>query len=441
MCEELSRLRSIAANEDLTPWREALPTASKEGVDYLLELSVSELRRACRAGDLFELNAKVAPLVAKAAEDAATLPPNVHTLIEEQNQARVLLDSLNATVQRAAIDRADALISLIKRLETGVREEIATRAREIFRSISADIQRYWKFLQPNDKITDVRLVVPGDNEKAVEVALRFHGREQDSPRLTLSEGQRNALGLCIFLAMASKAGDEDRPIVLDDVVISFDREHRSRVGILLQTYFSARQIILFTHDREWYFELQRLLTPKDWSFHRLRPYATPAVGIAFADHGMDIASAKARAKTEPEEALGNIRRIMDVALSEIAERIGLLLPHLRGDENDHRTAGQFLVALERAATRSFKKKSGEVYVQNAEALSAIKKTKPQLALWGNRGTHTFSGSTTEAEELIEGCEAVISAFTCESCRMPLGDYEAKGGKVECRCGALQWRPE
>ena len=156
---------------------------------------------------------------------------------------------------------------------------------------------------------------------------------------------------------------------------------------------------------------------------------------------MDIAAARARAKTEPEEALANVRRLMDVALSEIAERIGLPLPHLRGDDNDHRTAGQFLVALERAATKSFKRKSGEVYIQNTEALAAIKKTKPQLATWGNRGTHSFSGSTTEAEELIDGCEAVLSAFTCEQCQTALGVFEAKGGKIECRCGALQWRSE
>ena len=96
------------------------------------------------------------------------------------------------------------------------------------------------------------ILVPEDNDKAVEIALRFYGKEQDSPRLTLSEGQRNALGLCIFLAMANKAASEDRPIILDDVVISFDREHRSRVGALLRQGFAGRQVVLLTHDREWF---------------------------------------------------------------------------------------------------------------------------------------------------------------------------------------------
>lgn len=440
VCDEVSRLRNVAAKEDLTGWREGLPPALKLAAAYLGELSVANLRTACGPEDILGLKAKVLPFVTQAGEDAKTLPPNVQTLVEHQNQARALSGSLKAGAIRAGINRADALISLVKELEAGVLEEIAERARKTFESISDDVQRYWKVLQPNDVITDVRLVVPEDNDKAVEVALRFHGKAQDSPRLTLSEGQRNALGLCIFLAMANKAGDDDRPVILDDVVISFDREHRSRVGLLLRQEFAARQIVLLTHDREWFFELQRTLPVNQWVFRRLRPFSTPEVGVTFADHGLDIAAAKARAKTEPEEALGNMRRLMDVALSEIAERIGLAVPHLRGDDNDHRTAGQFLLALERAATHSFRKKVGDTYALHADALAFIKKAKPELAIWGNRGTHTFSSSTTEAEDLIDGCEGVLSSFMCDACGTPVGVYDSSGGKVECRCGTLQWRP-
>lgn len=441
VCEEVARLRTVAGKEDLAGWRAGLSADLAEHAAYLSGLVPADLRNTCGPEDIAELQAKVLPVVTRAAEDSKASPPQVQTLVDHQTEGRVLQASLKAGALRAGLDRADALIRLVKALEAGVREEIAERARTTFDSISGDVQRYWKVLQPNDAITNVRLVVPEDNDKAVEVALRFHGKGQDSPRLTLSEGQRNALGLCIFLAMAHKAADEDRPIILDDVVISFDREHRSRVGALLRQEFEDRQVVLLTHDREWYFELQRTLPAKSWRFQRLRPFTTPDAGITFADHGVDIAAAKARAKTEPEEALGNVRRLMDVALSEVAERIGLAVPHMRGDDNDHRTAGQFLVALERAATKSFRKKAGDAYVPNADALAAIKKTKPELAIWGNRGTHTFSGSTTEAEELIEGCEALIGAFMCDGCGTPVGVFDSTGGKVECRCGNLQWRPE
>ncbi len=73
--------------------------------------------------------------------------------------------------------------------------------------------------------------------------LRFHGVDQDSPRLSLSEGYRNSLGICIFLAMAKRGVDNDRPSFLDDVVVSLDRNHRGMIAELLRKQFGDRQVI------------------------------------------------------------------------------------------------------------------------------------------------------------------------------------------------------
>jgi len=70
----------------------------------------------------------------------------------------------------------------------------------------------WKILHPAEAIEDVRLYVPKDADKAIDIGLKFHGKEQESPRLTLSEGYRNSLGLCIFLAMAKLEAGNDRPV-------------------------------------------------------------------------------------------------------------------------------------------------------------------------------------------------------------------------------------
>ncbi len=102
--------------------------------------------------------------------------------------------------------------------------------------------------------------------------------EQASPRLTLSEGHRNSLGLCIFLAMASQ-DRSDRPLVLDDVVVSLDREHRAALVAILAERFAARQLLLLTHDRLWYDELRQQLPADVWSFHELQPFDGPEQGI------------------------------------------------------------------------------------------------------------------------------------------------------------------
>ena len=439
MCDEVSRLQTVLAKPDLKEWREQLTAYSIDGGSYLADVSINNMRKSGATTEILSLRDKVEPLVAQANKDAKEAPARVQTLLDDHRQCKALHETETASSAEVKLKSAEALIRLLTELEKGVREEIGKRARQTFTSISANIQRFWAVLRPSDAIENVRLSIPDDSDKAIEVCLLFHGKEQDSPRLTLSEGQRNALGLCIFLAMASKAEEADRPIILDDVVISFDREHRSRVAALLEQEFSGRQVVLFTHDREWFFELQRTLVQGRWSYRRLIPFSTPTDGVRFDTLSIDLEVARARTKSEPIEAMASVRRIMDVSLGEIAEQIGLALPYLRGGENDHRTAGQFLVALEKNAARSLKKKVGEDYVEYAEAIEAIRNVKPNLAIWANRATHTFSGTSTEAEDLINACEAVLAAFTCDACNSHLGFVEVSQARKECRCGNLRWQ--
>ena len=94
-------------------------------------------------------------------------------------------------------------------------------------------------------------------------AFAFTERTRNPPRLTLSEGYRNSLGLCVFLAMA-KREDDDRPLFLDDVVISLDRKHRGMVAEILEKKFAGRQVVLLTHDRVWYSDPRHQLAESRW---------------------------------------------------------------------------------------------------------------------------------------------------------------------------------
>lgn len=181
VCDEVGRLRLVANKEDLSAWRAGLSPELEAGAAYLISIKVADLRTTCGAADIADLKAKVEPLVARAARDAKHLPPEVQTLIKDQQDADALFGSYKANALRAAIRRGEALINLVKMLEKEVREEMAVRARQTFESISGDIQRYWGILQPNEAVSDVRLVIPEGNDKAIDVALRFHGKALDSP--------------------------------------------------------------------------------------------------------------------------------------------------------------------------------------------------------------------------------------------------------------------
>ena len=241
LCDVLGGMKSIIGKADLGRWRMRQATGMLTSFQWLDELSLSELRDELKQPNYAEVEALVRNVVGCAKESASRARPDVQLLIRHREEAETIEASMQAAEKGARIKRVEALVSVTQKIEAEVREAINARAQHVFSDISADVQKLWRILQPADRITNVRLNVPQDATKAVEVALTFYGVDQESPRLTLSEGQRNALGLCIFLALA-KHSSSNEPIILDDVVIRLDRDHRSNVAELLKSEFGSGRL-------------------------------------------------------------------------------------------------------------------------------------------------------------------------------------------------------
>jgi ABC-type cobalamin/Fe3+-siderophores transport system ATPase subunit len=79
-----------------------------------------------------------------------------------------------------------------------------------------------------------------------------------APRVSdiASEGERRALALAFFLAELAVANDGGG-IVLDDPVSSLDDERRFTIALRLIEEAARRQVIVFTHDLPFVFELRR----------------------------------------------------------------------------------------------------------------------------------------------------------------------------------------
>jgi hypothetical protein len=240
--------------------------------------------------------------------------------------------------------------------------------------------------------------------------------------------------------MAKRESATDRPIFLDDVIVSLDRNHRGMLVELLEKEFGERQILIFTHDREWYAELRQQLEPAKWELKALVPYISPEVGICWSAKHSTFDDARAQLKAAPEVA-GNIaRKIMDIDMSIRAQKLKLRLPYLRLEKNDHRMAHEFLSRLISDGTKCFMKKDGEAFKPHTEALEAFREADKLLMSWGNKASHTFDVVPNEAEKLINKCEAALQFFECSQCKKPVHKCEDTGAElVQCQCGTLQWR--
>jgi len=336
------------------------------------------------------------------------------------------------------VERVDALLGYLVTVESGVRDQIRSRSDGIIEEVSSDIQRMWSILHPNDAIDDVRLSHPDDADKAIDIELTFHGVEQKSPRLTLSEGNRNSLGLCVFLSMA-KRDTTDAPVILDDVVVSLDRDHRGMVVDLIEQEFANRQVLIFTHDREWYIELRSRLEGKDWRCSTLRPYSSPADGISWSTKSWGFDDARAFLEKAPDAAGNTARKIMDVELGIRAEKLKVKMPYLHSFRNDHRMAHNFLETLIAASQQAFEKRKDTGYEPFTLAVGVLTAADKLLTAWGNRASHTFDVVPSEAKKLVDACEEALAVFDCTSCGKPVYRLDDGNGTLQCGCSELRWR--
>ena len=441
LCDSVKLLKSNLGKTDVKPWRDPLVKGTlADNFAHLDGLNAEALRTSCGEEDLKSIEGKLLPLIDAAASASKSASPGVQQLSTDKQMVETGKAVIAAEKQIAEVARADTLVAFIKSLEEGIRKEIRLQSQTVIDEISTDIQAMWAILHPAKSIEDVRLYIPKDADKAIDIGLKFHGVEQESPRLTLSEGFRNSLGLCIFLAMAKREADNDRPLFLDDVVISLDRNHRGMIVELLHGEFGGRQVVVLTHDREWYTELRHQLDGKNWAFKALLPYETPDIGIRWSHKTTTFDDARALLKRRPDSAGADARKIMDVELALIAERLQIWLPYLRADKNDKRMAHDFLVRFVVDGKKCFQKKTGKDYVAHTDAIDSFDKADRLLVSWANRASHTFNVVHPEATKLIDVCEKALEFFKCLSCGKGVWFADAEGSEwVQCQCGEVRWR--
>ena len=216
-------VKKTLAKADVKTWCEDLKKGPiKSHLERVERHNAEGLRQSLSESDLQSIEDNYL-VIARAANDSSqNAPPDIKEISEDKTMVEAANGVVKAKELDAEISKVTWLALFVEALETGVRKEIRERSEAVINEISGDIAAMWKILHPGEAIEDVRLYLPED-DKAIDIALKFYGKDQDSPRLTLSEGYRNSLGLCIFLAMAKREAGNDRPLFLDDVVISLDQ--------------------------------------------------------------------------------------------------------------------------------------------------------------------------------------------------------------------------
>jgi hypothetical protein len=244
----------------------------------------------------------------------------------------------------------------------------------------------------------------------------------------------NSLGLCLFLAAAREFNTATRFIVLDDVVNSFDADHRCQLAELLVNEFQDFQILAFTHDPIWYEHLRRL--GARWKAFTLGPW-TYGLGVDILPPPAE-ALARVRAFIDRGEvdAAGNLaRQLAEQRLKRLLSSLRAPVPYREGYDNDRRDLEELFRALRRHA-----KSSGRFSHRDSDAWDEFAASRFLANLASHDQPAMPAGlSGSDIEFFVTKLTELEALFRCEHCAKPVWQLRAEPNddQSQCECGQLK----
>lgn len=174
--------------------------------------------------------------------------------------------------------------------------EIRKKVQALLDKLQAPMNDIYKLIQPAAAIP-IRLELPAEdetNQQRLNLLIDFaKNRAGVQPGGYLSDSQIHSVALALRMA-AIKLFNTGAPIIaLDDIVTSYDADHRRTISAMIATVFRDCQILITTHDERFFNYLKDQLEVKAWHFTRIIG-VDPAYGPRFADHQVSDEMIEAR---------------------------------------------------------------------------------------------------------------------------------------------------
>ena len=189
-----------------------------------------------------------------------------------------------------------------------ISSKIRDKVQSLLDTLQTPMNEIYKEIQ-GDRSAPIRLQLPGEddaNQQRLELLIDFsENRTGVKPSGYLSDSQIHSVALALRLAAIKQFNSGAPVIALDDIVTSYDADHRRAVSGLLAKMFSDCQIMLVTHDERFFNYLKDQLPEKNWQFTRIIGL-DPSYGPRFADH--KIADEMVEARWESGQSAANEMR-------------------------------------------------------------------------------------------------------------------------------------
>lgn len=132
------------------------------------------------------------------------------------------------------------------------------------------------------------------NQQRLNLLIDFaKNRTGVQPGGYLSDSQIHSVALALRMAAIQQFNIGAPIIALDDIVTSYDADHRRTIAGLIATMFGGSQILITTHDERFFNYLKDQLEARTWHLTRIIGLDA-AYGPRFADHKVSDEMIEAR---------------------------------------------------------------------------------------------------------------------------------------------------
>jgi hypothetical protein len=309
---------------------------------------------------------------------------------------------------------------------------------ETERAISAAIARvgqltadYYGRLVRGSPFTEIDLLYKPARSGQVEFSLTFDSRHPNvtPPQRIMSTSQQNALGIALHLAHLKLQPGSWRTLVLDDVINSFDAQHRQGLARLLADEFAQWQVIALTHDRSFKEILSR--TMKGWRFKEILAFS-PRGGPELSDEDpRDALRARLGDGAVAMEVAPLARRALERGLATPLYKLGY--ETLRYDPEQRYGPADYLSALRRGLKRS------KSPLKDLAVLGRMQADGYMATLGVHDRLDATALTTDDLYRLVDDLDELDQALHCPHCHQPVWRERrsVSGGETShCGCGAL-----
>lgn len=377
------------------------------------------LHSDCLTNELKKIELEVIPENAK----------NIQVSIDQLKQLKFSLVRLNELK-----DKEDAYLKIAQDFETIstlIQSQIGTLLGDIIQAISTDVVQLFQKIQATTDIPNI-YIIPDSNSKKLMIRINFHSQDKVSPSGYLSESQINTLALAIFIS-SLKMFNRDFPFVfLDDIVSSYDADHRARIVDVIAEDLSDFQVILTTHDERFYGLLKSRLKDKGWYFEKISGWSVTSGPKKHSDL-IKIEQIKSLIQEgDPRIAGNSMRQFIEEWLDEMCARYEVYTLHKRPIKEYERTIFDFWDPF----IGKIKKIKGDFFTNQIAKENCYQRLAGHALL--NYYSHWQAnpyewGAIGDVQYVYSEFQDFQKLFHCHSCSKLL-KYDHDTERLICTCG-------